>query len=430
MASQRGRAGIYPSLSPEIWDMILAELDQAARKQLRLSSKEFCRMATPSFFETIWFDLDEGGLDSLIPIASHHEHRRHVRTLESSVIYEQEYSEIEADEDDDDVSKGEEDLMSRQEWLALSVDERRWLYQEYKADRAAMQEQTRRLTCSIHSRAPGCTGVSEPVHPERLEKEGTMRLTLERFEEAVVGLTGLKTFTHRPAFLVDDRWAICWRRLRFSPIGFLINTDDEEDEEIEALQLSLALRALGLANHFSRSLHSIELYVGGAAFWGAASLGRLWDPDQTVRLRSQWQLHLQSFEAQAEEELTDWIFSTGGQRLARLREEQFLRQLFVMEHAFVYLTHLDCEVCGEPEGALTIAARPLAEFLKRAESLERVRLVFCWMVDGVPSCAYPGLSRRASKAAGDLFGQLARCGCWPRIRELELSVVTDEDALM
>ncbi|KAJ9653175.1 hypothetical protein H2201_009171, partial [Coniosporium apollinis] len=130
------------------------------------------------------------------------------------------------------------------------------------------------------------------------------------------------------------------------------------------------------------------------------------------------------------EELTDWIFSTGGQRLARLREEQFLRQLFVMEHAFVYLTHLDCEVCGEPEVALTIAARPLAEFLKRGGSLERVRLVFCWMVDGVPSRAYPGLSRRASKAAGDLFGQLARCGCWPRIRELELSVVTDEDALM
>ncbi|KAJ9650608.1 hypothetical protein H2201_009301, partial [Coniosporium apollinis] len=221
MASQRGRTGIYPSLSPEIWDMILAELDQAARKQLRLSSKEFCKMATPSFFETIWFDLDEGGLDSLISIASHHEHRRHVRALvlqrrrglrdfggfetwESSVIYEQEHSETEADENDDDVGKGEEDLMSRQEWLALSVDGRRWLYQEYEADRAAMQEQTRRLTCSIHLRAPGCTGVSEPVHPERLEKEGTMRLPLKRFEEAVVGLTGLKTFTHRPAFLVDD----------------------------------------------------------------------------------------------------------------------------------------------------------------------------------------------------------------------------------
>ncbi|KAJ9633959.1 hypothetical protein H2199_009158 [Coniosporium tulheliwenetii] len=444
MASQRGRPGIYPSLSPEIWDMILAKLDQAARKRLRLSSKEFCGIATPDLFETTYFDLDEGGLDSLISIASHHELRRQVRALvlqrrrgltdfddfetwESSVIYEQEHSEIEADENDDDAGKGEEDAMSKQEWLALSANERGRLYQEYEADRAAMQEQTRRLACSIYFRVLGCTGVSEPVHPERLEKEGTMRSTLERFEEAVVSLTGLKTFAHRPAFLVDDRWGLCWRRLRFS---FLINTDYDEDEEIEALQLSLALRALGLANHFSRSLHSMELYVAEAAFWGAASLGRLWDWDQIVRLRGLRQLREWSSEELAEEELADLIPTTGAQRLAHLREEQFLRQLFVMEHAFVYLTDLDCEVKGEPEGVLANAARPLAEFLKRAESLERVRLVFCWMVDGAPSRAYPGLGRRASEAAGDLFGQLARCRCWPRVRELELSVVTDEDALV
>ncbi|TKA57586.1 hypothetical protein B0A49_10727 [Cryomyces minteri] len=195
--------------------MILAELDQAAR----------------NFFETIWFDLDEGGLNSLISIASRHEHRRHVRALvlqrrrglrdfggfetwESSVIYEQEYSEIEADENDD----------------------------------ATTLAKARRILCQGKNGSP-------------------YRWTSD------AGSTG-------------------------------------KDEEIEALQLSLALRALDLANHFSWSLHSMELYVGGTAFWGAASLGRLWDPDQTVRLRSQWQLHLRSFEAQAEEGLTDWMFST------------------------------------------------------------------------------------------------------------------------
>jgi hypothetical protein len=392
--------------------MIVRELGQAGRKQLRLSNKYLCGIATPYCFRTVRFELREGGLDHLLAIASHEELRQHVERLvlrrsrglrefpdfdswERGISLDRS---SDADSDTDSEDGDDDDLMLQQDWLTLSTDEKHALYHEYEADCLEARARARSLTNYLYFRTLGCKRGAERVHPARATAMATLDSALEHFDEAVARLTNLTAFVHQPAYLFDSRWGTRWRRLRISPDRIILDTSDEEDEDEEALQLSYVLRALGWANYFNRNLRSLSMYVGGPAFWGAEPLQCLWDGHEDSTMRSLRYAYL------------------GGDGQTRLRWELHLRQLFIMEHAFVHLTDLDCHVSEEEGGSLAAAAGPLFEFLRRGESLERVHLA-------LSSC-------QRENGAGELLARLARHAPWPRIRELELELVTDERALV
>ncbi|KAF2177481.1 hypothetical protein K469DRAFT_696650 [Zopfia rhizophila CBS 207.26] len=108
---------------------------------------------------------------------------------------------------------------------------------------------------------------------------------LEHFDEAVARSTNLTAFVHEPGFLFDSRWGSRWRPLCLGLDGVILYTTENEDEDVEALQLSYILRALGWANYFNRKLRSISFYVSGRAFWGAERLRCLWAGEGHHRMR-------------------------------------------------------------------------------------------------------------------------------------------------
>ncbi|OCK84871.1 hypothetical protein K432DRAFT_287955 [Lepidopterella palustris CBS 459.81] len=430
-----------PSLPVEIWDMIVNETNQATRKQLRLSNKYFYRISSPHCFKTVRFELAEDGFNNLLDIALHEELRKHVKKLvlrrsrglrafgdfeewEDSISRNWD-SDSDSDSDFDSASDtdgedgNDDDIMSQQHWSALSINEKHALYDEYEVDRLKARAQVRNLTNHLYFRTLGCRQETDLVHPARTAVVATLDSALKQFDDAVARLTNLTTFVHDPAFFYS-RWGTRWRRLRISPDGIILYTDYDEDEDVDALQLSYVLRSLGWANYFNRNLRSLSLYVGGPAFWGAERLRRLWDGHEDETMRSLRYLNRSAAEAEEDAYFGD----NGGTRLLR---ERHLRQLFIMEHAFVYLTHLDCAVSEDDEdGSLVTTAGPLFEFLRRGESLERVRLAFGRLVD---SFLQPGVNQPGD-GPGELLAQLTRHVPWPRIRELELELVTDERILV
>ena len=83
-----------------------------------------------------------------------------------------------------------------------------------------------------------------------------------------------------------------------------------------------------------------------------------------------------------------------------------------MENALVNISHLDLIIISEKGGLLAVAG-PLFEFLWCCEKLKQARLTFN-DVDG----------------PGGLLSQLAKQKPWPKLYDLELSVVTAENALL
>ncbi|KAF4536862.1 Chromatin modification-related protein eaf7 protein [Lasiodiplodia theobromae] len=520
MCSPARAVGFHPTLPPELWDMILGMVDHSTRRSLRLSSRELCRIVTPYVFREIHFDLDEGGVDGLVAIASHGDVRQYVRTLvlqrrrglrkfpgfsewEDSIDAGAPATHGEDDggkgtrgSDDDgrsDVGDGDQSLPeasaapSKHEvgearqglvsvvgeegggvngsgsmsgdlhttggerveegddgsggnqaqqapWLALSQQERQWLYEEYEADRASAHDYRCRLTCCIRVAAPGCAVLDERICPGPAHDDPAQSV-LDGLETAVAGLPKLKEFRHQPAYLFDNLWSRRWRDLRFTSSGIARHTDELEDEDIEALQLSLSLRALGLAHHAGVTVDCTTLFVSGPAFWGASNLRRLWDWDhacdrRTSRQQPFWGLLPFDDEEQAEVHRLNARF--GNREAAVAYREHVIRGLFTMETAFARLSTLDLEIKGGENEMLTSIAPSVASFVTRCGNLERARLVFREdeVFDDSPRIAYPRIRRVDGNAAEQLLTRLARACYWPRLQKLELSVVVEESVLV
>lgn len=108
------------------------------------------------------------------------------------------------------------------------------------------------------------------------------------------------------------------------------NTDNVDDEDIEALQVSYVLWALGWANYVNHKLHSITLYVGGPAFWSAENLRCLWDGNGHSKRRDDQLLYHEAVESES-------LAYYDNDRDIRLQREQCSRQLAIMEHALLSL---------------------------------------------------------------------------------------------
>jgi hypothetical protein len=418
----------------ELWVEILTYLDLPDLKHIRLISPYLNAIATPVCFATIRFDLRHN-VDRIIKIASE-ELARHVRKLvlqttpllrkfDSPNTWERGIA-LPGDPDvgSDAVVNCDEDdcLMSYEEWSGLSDDQKIALYEEYEVDRRKERNKVRDLTGHLYFRKFGCAR-RERVHPERTSSSTANEplneaSTLEQFDEAIKKFSNLAVLTHEPGFMMNYELSSRWRRLRFNLDILATETFSKEDEDMEALQLSIVLRALGWAEC---KLSSMDLYVGGPAFWGSDRLRRLWQGEGHEGIRTLRKTYGDAVEADKESclecsELSD-------------RRDWYTKQLAIMEYALINLTHLDWSISEEEDdGGLLTATGPLFEFLCCCEKLERARLVFGRLVDG-GLC--PGYEPRShGDGPGGLLALLSKHTPWLKLRDLELEIVTDENSLL
>ncbi|KAH7111806.1 hypothetical protein B0J11DRAFT_543073 [Dendryphion nanum] len=427
----------YPYLPLEIWDAILSLVSCTEWKSLRLSCKYMETLATPHLFGVAHFELIENGCDSLLNIASHPRLSLCVKTLVLRRAYGlREFPDIDTwerniylpgDSNDeyadlpveDEYKDDEGNLLTYREWSALSGREKEALYGEYKADRAEAQEKVRSLVDYLCFHTLGCAK-SVLVRSERVSVLPA-EATSEQFHRALAKLVNLTAFKHKPSFIFTYNWGLRWRNLRLHPYALIGNTDDTEDEDVEALQLSVALQALGWVKHLLPKLRSLAFYVGGPAFWTSEHLRHLWKGEGHEKTRFYRTLYDSAAEADRD------TYSDSEE--ARYHNESYIRQLVLIEHALINITHLDCSISEDDEnGGLYVAAEHVFNFLRCAESLERLHLVFGRLVDGTLQVGYN--THRHGDGTATLLSLLAKHTPWSRIKDIHLEVVTDEITLM
>ncbi|EKG15322.1 hypothetical protein MPH_07484 [Macrophomina phaseolina MS6] len=156
--------------------------------------------------------------------------------------------------------------MSADEWASLSTEQRNCLFEEYERDLATLMDYRRRLIRSINYRPLGILAQPEPLDAQVANEDWSLSDSLD---VAVSRLTQLRSFQHEPAYLMDRTWGTRWRRVRFHRRRLSYYTGNMESEEMENLQLSLAIRALGLSSAGSETgLRHLDLLVTESAFWG------------------------------------------------------------------------------------------------------------------------------------------------------------------
>ncbi|KAK0622150.1 hypothetical protein DIS24_g11360 [Lasiodiplodia hormozganensis] len=319
--------------------------------------------------------------------------------------------------------------MSAEEWSHLSNDDRCRLFDQYERDRISLREHAQQLLRGVSYRPLGALPVREPSHARATNEELDLSLP-DRLDEAILRLPQLRHFEHDPAYLTDGNWGARWQRLRFHTTRLVLYSTDREAERVENLQLSLALRALGLAEQRNKSLRSLDIYVAEGAFWGAVNLGRLWDP-----LHSAWEQedHLVWMGDELDMNIDRWVDRAGSWYGALRHQENLTRELVNMEHAFTHLATLFLHVkCADHEEDVSAAARQLFYFLRRADCLERISLIFRmdgWLEDA-PNMSYPDWRSQPGDAASSLLRSLGQGQCFPALRKLQLSLLTRGDDLL
>jgi hypothetical protein len=235
-------------------------------------------------------------------------------------------------------------------------------------------------------------------------------------------ITNLKAFVHNPLVLSKDRWVTNWQGLRLDPYTFDNDYDEDcrEDDDWEAFHLSCALRALGWAKPRLVHLTSMTFHVEGPAFWGPHRLQRLWDGEGHSEIRRLREMSNDAVEA-----------DTNVLMLSRndIRNEEFTRQLVLMESTVQGISYLDCSVSEDEEkGGLFTAAGPLFEYLCRGNDLKKVRLAIGWLVEGDLQSDF--WNREHGDGPKELLTSLTRSSPWPKIEELELQLLVDTGTLL
>ena len=416
--------------------MILEYLRLQDKKQLRLASRGCREKATPSSFKTLTFDLSNDSIANLCRIASKKELASQVRTL---VLQRRKRMRRFSDRhnwergvclpDDPNITMSSFDygdggdntydgIMTYHDWLQCNDAEKGRLYQRYENDRVAHNDNIQALASHLCFRRVGCT-FSEQVNRTTLAGKEAM---VRKFEEALARFTRMTTFVHKPTVRLDDRWVTHWDRLRFEPYTFDNGyyEDCQDDNDIEALHVSCALRAIGWAKRYLTNLNSITFHVEGPAFWGPRRLRRLWQGEGHGDVQRLRVLYDDAVGADVDAEPIPADFS---------RDDEYVRQLTIMESALEGRTHLDCSVSeDEDSGGLFMAARFLFEFLCRGQDLKRVRLAFGWLVDGFILSDY--WSRENGDGPKELLTLLTNYAPWSKIEELKLEIATDETTLV
>ncbi|KAF1963937.1 hypothetical protein BU23DRAFT_494790 [Bimuria novae-zelandiae CBS 107.79] len=318
-----------------------------------------------------------------------------------------------------DTYDSDDGLLSYEEWQGLPLEEKESWYKLYEADRRGDEDTARRLSSHLYFRKFGCVQ-RELVHPRRAPPSPTNEppekaSALGQLDEAVKKLTHLAVLEHQPGFMFEMDSISRWRKLRFN-LGLLIcDTQDDNDQDMEALQLSIILSALGWGQC---RVQSMDLYIGGPAFWSADRLRDLWQGEGHARVRG---LRTALGDAKAADEEVHRQVSELSDGRGR-----YARQLFIMETTFTYLTHIDLSISEDDDESFITLVDPLFEFLCCCEKLETARFVFGRLVDGV---LLPGSDSEAD-GPKKLLALLAEKKPWRKLRTLELEVPTDEDSLL
>ena len=420
--------------------MVFHYLDLRDMKQFRLASRECRDIATPLCFETVTFDISEASIRNLVNVASIEYLARHPRTLilqrrrrmrrfpdyddwERAISLPDDPNvTLSPFDDDDDEEDTHDDIMSYHDWSRCTDVERRRLYRQYETDRVAANDNLQSLSRAMCFRRVGFTYGKQIPLVDGSTPMGE-ECIIRRLDETLAKFTQLTAFRHRPTILLRDRWVTHWQLLRFDPYDFHSNIYEEdcrEDDDMEALHLSCALRAIGWAKQYLTKLNSMVFHVEGPAFWGLRRLRRLWQGEGHGEIRRLRQLYENAMHAEEHIEPIPADLT---------RDEEYVRQLVIMESALGELTHLDCSICeDEDDGGLFMAARFFFEFLCCGQNLKRVRLTFGWLVDGfLQSDDWRHTNGDGPK---ELLTLLTNCKPWSKIEELKLEIATDETTLL
>ena len=393
-----------PRIPTELWYEVLSYLLKRDQLQYRLVSREWSRIALPFCFETLQFGFDADSISNLVQVARRKEFARHVQKLVlrnsrklpefDSFVKWKDHISLPGDPSRDSrplIGGSEyEKLMPYQEWLHLSDNEKEAVYQVYEADRKRMDTvyETYGMICNKW-------------------KLDTPEFT--QFKEALVGFSNLRTFSHTPRAMFEEFMHIRWRQLRIQG-GALIAPISRNGEENEALQLSIVLNALGCTEQSHPKLRSISFYTLDLPFWDPGSLPCLWQKHGIIG------------------DIRD-VDKTYTLEEGSLHNDPYARQLANMKQALAGLTHLSC-IISEVErisGPL-IAIRPIFDFIRHSENLERVHLTFGRLKR--PPFILAGGSYSILAKPHKLLDLLATHRPWSKLRELELRMVTTEDALL
>ena len=418
--------GAILDIPPELLDVPLRLINKKSLKNLRLVNRAFNDVASPYLYETVRFDLVEIlPLNSLIQIARHEKLRRCVKRL----VLQRRYGlrDFPFDEHQyyiEQPNRGptEEKLCSdTREWerryYNLSWSERLCLAEVYEVDRKNLEKEARQISRSLQFRSLGYKGCAERVRGSEDQKV-PMTLhdsLLESFDEAICAFSNLKEFSHEPAYKHNLWWSLQWREFGFDREYLNGYTNSEEDEDVENLQISIVLRALGRANYFTRNLQSLRFDIEGPAFWTAERLKWLWHGHEHLTLKHRYHLNRRdNMKPLRQDDLT-------GQEIYLYHE-----QLLIMKHAFTYLHHLDISIDlrDEDHDSVEITHNRTFEFLKHCEMLEKLRLCMDSLAfDPFDICPYT-LSTKS------LLDRLALAQPWQTITQLELELSSDENTLI
>ncbi|KAF2850621.1 hypothetical protein T440DRAFT_468206 [Plenodomus tracheiphilus IPT5] len=429
-------------LPNEIWLMIISLVSALDWKQVRRTCRALNKLTTPLLFQRVYFELCGRGCESLFRISCNQGLSPCVRTLVLRRVrgyrkfpnFETWAASIHQPGDPGDElarpsdtsyynnNQASDGLLPYTEWVALSEEQKEALYHEYEADRKHAQKEVRDLTSTLRFRTPGAA-MSTLVHPSRAVGSMAADAAVEQLCKALETLPNLKALKHEPGFLYDDDWASRWRNLYLHPMSLIGYTFYHEDEDVEALQLSVVLHSLAWVRRGDRRLTILSMYVGGPAFATPERLHLLWDGDGHETTRTCRNLHDNAAEA---DKVAYSAHIISGQR------KLYFGQLNLMRSAIAGLTHLDCVVSDEedPLGSLEIAAKLAFGFLIATKSLERLRLVFGRLVDGIllPLAQYN--ERQCAQDSIRLLDHLTRHSPWNRLRDIELEIATDRTTLV
>ena len=409
-------------IPPELLDSFFRPQDKLTLKSLRLVNKAFSDITASYLYETIRFNLVEIlPLNNLIQIARHEKLRKYVKHL----VLQRRYGLRECPFSDVfiQITRYHYGPTGEKVWSQVgdldiqSYGDRFDFIDDYEIDDNKLKQQARQIAKNLQFRSFGCRTCGEKVHgadnqnlPVTLHED-----LLQSFDEAILAFSNLKGFSHEPAYKYDDDWAMYWRNFKFGKLLLDENfSESKEDEDVENLQLSVVLRALGWANYFNRNLKSARIDLEGPAFWTPERLKWLWQGHEHLTFRHRYHLDRRdNMKPLSQDDLTE--------RETHLYQEQ----LVVIKHAFTYLQHLDIgiDVRTEDHDTVETIHSHTFEFLRHCGMLKELRLF-------VNSYAYDTYRNRThSLSVKSLLDRLALAQPWPNLWLLDLGVTSDEDTI-
>jgi len=404
-------------LSPEILDIILGCLSRQDLRQLRLVDKFLSRAATPLCFKRVEFALEDGQFDHVIQIAFHEELSHFVKELElvrSLGLCYVSFSTFKF------MAAGVHSGASRNQNENDDTMDDKVLeeYKEYEAECLRLHKQGYSAAEQMSFRRTGCKRWTKRVHPDK-----STPTRLDKFEEAILRLPKLKSFTHVPGFWRDNLTSHWPSLTLFNAMETVSERLSSFDKRIEALQLSYVLRALGWANQFNHNLSSIDIYVGSSPFWSPRKLQNLWEYTFKNHKSKHIQPSYSSFDSETYDSDGDDSDDRGVPSTATLDQALYMEQIFLIENSFRFLTKLVCAIeavrfTNELHGHL------LRMFLSCVH-LEWLDLTF-GRLDGyflAPTMLY-------GSCTDELFTSLTQATPWLNLQKLELSTITKASSLL